>query len=303
MKVFELYNGVKIPTLFNGPGIMPSPYSLPFFSDRSLINRAWRKVVTAPCRRAMFIKNVASCFVAGFRGLDYSAAYGRGDLIADAIELSGIPRREIFLTGRVSNGAQRGGRAAVREQIRNILLEYRTNCVDLLMFHWPVTGHYEDTWREICAAYDAGLARAVGVANCHQHHLERLVKCGIKPMLDQFEVHPLFTQKPLIMYCKEQGIQVESYTPIARKDSRLFRLPLLNAIAAAHGKSVAQVILRWHIQQGLIPVVRSNNPRRQVENCAIYDFTLTADEMKTIDGFNINSRLRYDPDNCDFTIL
>ena len=104
-------------------------------------------------------------------------------------------------------------------------------------------------------------------------------------------------------YCKNQGIQVEAYTAIARLDDRLVRLPILHKIAAKYKKTVVQVVLRWHIQNGVIPVVRSLNKYRQLENISIFDFTLNDEEMKAIDSININSRLRFDPDNCDFSIL
>lgn len=126
---------------------------------------------------------------------------------------------------------------------------------------------------------------------------------GLKPMVNQFEVHPLFTQKDIIKFNQNLGITVQSYTPIARMDQRLFRLPALRKIAEEHGKSLVQVVLRWHIQQGLVPVVRANKPHHQDESVTVFDFELTSDEMATIDGFNIGSRLRYHPDNCDFTIL
>ena len=123
------------------------------------------------------------------------------------------------------------------------------------------------------------------------------------PAVNQIEVHPLFTQKELISYCKSLGIQVESYTALARMDDRLIRLPLLKKIGRKYNKTVVQVVLRWHIQSGLIPVIRSLNAKRQKENIDIYDFQLTPEEMLSIDSININARVRYDPDNCDFTIL
>lgn len=123
------------------------------------------------------------------------------------------------------------------------------------------------------------------------------------PVVNQVEVHPLFTQKPLLSYCKSQGIQVEAYTAIARFDDRLVRLPMLHKIADKYNKTVVQIVLRWHIQNGVIPVVRSLNKNRQFENISIFDFSLTDEEMKEIDSVNINSRLRFDPDNCDFSIL
>lgn len=299
----KLYNGIEIPEIGLGPGIMGAPRFRIECSRWNLPARAWNKYVAAPKNRANFVGSIASGIKAGFRLIDYSAAYGDGGLIADAIEQSGVPRKEIFLTGRISNRAQFGGSGAVRDLIKRHLEEYRTDYVDVLMFHWPVAGHYEDTWREICGAYESGLARSVGVANCHPHHIEKLLKCGLKPMLNQFEVHPLFTQKDLIRYNQDLGIVVESYTPIARMDARLFRLPALKHIAEAHSKTPVQIVLRWHQQQGLIPIVRSKNKARQKENLSIDDFMISDAEMKVIDGFNISARLRYHPDNCDFTIL
>ena len=176
--------------------------------------------------------------------------------------------------------------------------------VDILQFHWPVTDYYVDTWREMEKLYKEGYVKHLGVANCHQHHLEEIFKiCQHKPEIGQFEIHPLFTQKLLIDYYKQHDIQVCAYTPIARFDDRLMRLPLLKRIGEKYSKSVTQVVLRWHIQNGIIPLVRTLNPAHQRENLDVFDFELTESEMKAIDAININSRLRYDPDNCDFSIL
>lgn len=305
----KLYNGVDIPGIGFGPGsfgrfLLTAKHSA---SDsnfwQTIPGRVINKYVRVPRQIAKYTGAIASGLESGFRLLDYSCAYGNGGNIANAIELSGIKREEVFLTGRVSNYAQFKGVEGVRSEIDRMLSEYRADYVDLLMFHWPVTGHFEDTWKEICKAYDEGKARSVGVANCHCHHLEKLMKCGLKPMVNQFEVHPLFTQKDLVRYNQDLEIAVEAYTAIARFDDRLMRLPALKKIATEHGKTIVQVVLRWHIQNGCIPVIRSMNPFRQKENFDVFDFELSQEEMKIIDGFNINSRLRYDPDNCDFTIL
>ena len=311
-KMIKLDNGILIPRLGLGPGMMGSFKSkITLCSRWNIPLRAWNKYVARPyenrvlrtAHRDQFVNAIADGIRAGVRLIDYSAAYGNGNLIADAIERSGIPREEIFLTGRISNRAQFGGSASIREQIVRHLAEYRTDYVDLLMFHWPVTDCFETTWRVISEEYEKGTARSIGVANCHPHHVKKLLNCGLRPMLNQFEVHPLFTQKDLIKFNQDNGILVESYTPIARMDARLFRLPALNKIARNHGKSAVQVVLRWHVQQGLVPIFRSKNMQRIKENLDVFDFELSDVEMNTIDGFNINSRLRYDPDNCDFTIL
>lgn len=305
----NLYNGVKIPLIGLGPGgVGYTPNAKPTKPPQkwNIPLRAWNKFthpIYRHIQRTEYVSVVANGIRSGFRLIDFSTAYGNGGLIADAIEKSAVVRRDIFLTGRISNRAQFLGSNAVEDQIRRHLEEYRTDYVDVLMFHWPVTDCFEDTWRIICGAYEKGLARSVGVANCHRHHIEALMKCGLKPMMNQFEVHPLFTQKDLIKFNQDLGIQVESYTPIARNDDRLMRLPKLRRIAKDHGKTVVQVVLRWHIQQGLIPIIRSLNASRQKENLNIFDFELNAGEMGTIDSFNINARLRYDPDNCDFTVL
>lgn len=304
MQSIKLYNGVEMPILGFGPGGMgyvPNRTARRF--DKSLSVRIYRKFVEGPLQRMTYEGAIARGFDVGFRLLDYSAAYGDGKAVANAIRKSKINRDQLFLTGRISNKAQFKGRQGVQDEIESILKGYGVDRLDLLMFHWPVAGHYEDTWKVICEAYDADKARSIGAANCHRHHLEKLMECGLKPMVNQFEVHPLFTQNDLVKYCQDLSIVVESYTAIARFDDRLMRLPALHRIAQSHGKSPAQIVLRWHVQRGCVPIVRSLNEVRQKEDVAIFDFQLSDEEMQTISGFNINSRLRYDPDNCDFSIL
>lgn len=210
--------------------------------------------------------------------------------------------KDLFITTRVSNGAQLNH--TVREEFLRNIKEMGIDYVDLLQFHWPVTELYLDTWREMERLKDEGYVRHLGVANCHQHHLEEIFKiCKYKPEIGQFEIHPLFTQKTLIEYYKKNNILVEAYTPIARYDDRLVRLPLLKKLEKKYNKNFIQIILRWHIQNGCIPLVRSLTPSHQLSNFQIFDFELSGEDMKLIDGININSRLRYDPDNCDFSIL
>lgn len=297
----KLNNGVEIPCIGNGPaavGYTPKQK----IQSNSLVARAYRKFVTRPIQERNYVDAVVHSFQIGFTLLDYSSSYGDGILIGEAIKKSGLRREDLFITTRISNQAQKEGK--VRECLMNQLTGMGIKQVDMLMFHWPVTEYYLDTWKEMVLLYKEGYCRCLGVANCHKHHLEALMMVAdIVPAVNQFEVHPLFTQKELINYCWSKGIQVEAYTAIARFDDRLMRLPLLKNIAQKYNKTVVQVILRWHIQTGTIPLVRSLNKYRQKENINIFDFKLTSEEMQAIDGININSRLRYDPDNCDFSIL
>jgi diketogulonate reductase-like aldo/keto reductase len=301
--VIALRNNVEIPVIGNGPGILG--YSIKYAAKNKawrFVNRVYNKINRKIFKERKYINGIINSFQTGFSLLDFSAAYGNEQLIGKAVKGSGIVREDLFLTTRVSNKQQEKGN--IRDELFKTLKYYQTEYVDLYMFHWPVTGVYLDTWKQIEQLYKEGYCKAIGVANCHQRHLEEIFKIAeIIPMINQIEIHPLFTQKPLIEFCKSKGITVEAYTPIARFDDRLVRLPVLNAIARKYDKTVVQVVLRWHIQNGVIPIVRSLNKRRQLENISIFDFELTEDEMSRIDSFNINSRLRYDPDNCDFSIL
>lgn len=274
-----------------------------FFSHAcNALLRRYDKYIYRPKLEKRYINAVASALESGFRWLDYSCAYGDGRLIGEAIRKSGVKREDLTITTRVSNYAQFNH--CVREEFLNFLRNAQLEYVDVLQFHWPVSKHYLDSWREMEKLYEEGYVKNLGVANCHPHHLEEIYKiCKQKPEVGQFEIHPLFTQKPLIEYYKQHDIQVCAYTPIARFDDRLMRLPLLKQIGAKYGKSITQVVLRWHIQNGVIPIVRTLNPAHQKENLDVFDFELTEEEMKAIDAVNINSRLRYDPDNCDFSIL
>lgn len=299
-----LPSGYKIPSIGFGPGIMG--YSARMKKNRSaladLYFRAYNKFVTRPQQKKNFVKAICNAFDNGFRLLDYSNAYRNHELIGQAIKCSGLRREELFLTSRISNQAQFDGN--VREEFFETLSKWEVDNVDLLQFHWPVTGKYIDTWKEMIRLKEEGYVKVIGVANCHRHHIELLEKSsGILPEINQIEVHPLFTQKPLLQYCKSKNIIVEAYTPVARYDDRLVRLPLLKRLESKYNKSFVQIILKWHIQNGVIPVVRALNSRHQKSNINIFDFEISEDDMALIDGINLNSRLRYDPDNCDFTIL
>lgn len=307
MEIIELINEKKIPPVGIGPGGLgytshPKKKLLIVRVYNKILKIIFRKLHLNTLEEIKYINAVANALKIGFRIIDFSETYGDGSLIRKAIIKSKVPREELFITTRVGNIEQIKGNISesLKKQLKGLGVEY----VDLLQFHWPVTDYYLRTWKEMEKLYDAGYCKSIGVANCNIHHLESIFKeCKIKPAVNQFEVHPLFTQKPLIEYCKNHGIQVEAYSPLARMDDRLMRLPALHKIAEKHKKSIVQIILRWDIQNDLIPVVRSLKRKHQKELFNIFDFELTKDEMKLIDSININSRLRYDPDNCDFSIL
>ena len=235
----------------------------------------------------------------GYRLIDYSFAYGDGSEILEAIKMAGLKREDVFLTSRVSNNQQYNG--TVRKDFLRSLEKIGLDYIDMFMFHWPVTDHFVNTYKDMERLYKEGYVKVLGVANCHQHHLKDIMdNCEIVPAVDQFEIHPLFTQKPLVRFCHEHGIAVQAYTPLARNDDRLTKNLIMQRLAKKYHKSIQQIILRWDIQLEQIPIPRSLNPGRQKQNIDIFDFSLTDDEMKEIDSININSRLRFDPDNLDF---
>lgn len=304
MNKITLNTGFEIPLIGYGPGIMGYHTNQLNSSSKlyTFCNRVYRRFYKTSQLKCDFTYKISHAIRSGYRLIDYSASYGNEELIGRAILKSGIPREKLFLTTRVSNRQQLIGN--IKEQFFNTLRLYGTDYMDLYMFHWPVTDYYLDTWRQMIELYEKGYCRSLGVANCHPHHLDALIKkYGIIPSVNQVEIHPLFTQVELIQYCKDHGIVVESYTPIARFDDRLMRLPMLKSLAVRHHKTIVQIVLRWHVQKGLIPLTRSMSKQRQLENLSIFDFELTPEEILKIDQVNINSRLRYDPDNCDFSIL
>ena len=263
---------------------------------------AYRYRILKPYYNYLLSESVTEALRMGYRLIDTSSAYSNEGAIGRAICNCGVNRKDVFVTTRVTNRDQFAHR--VRESfffsLSNLGLEY----VDLYQFHWPVTGEYIQTWKEMEKLYKEGYIKNLGVANCHKHHIETILnECEIAPVVNQVEVHPLFSQKPLIEYCKSQGIQVEAYSPIAQNNDRLRRNRVLNGLAEKYGKSMQQIILRWHIENGVIPIPRSTNSKRLKSNLDVFDFCLTPEEVASIDAININSRLRYDPDNCDFTLL
>lgn len=232
--------------------------------------------------------------------IDTSRAYAGSERCIGNM-LKNEKREDYFIVTKLCNHDQINGN--IREALLTSLSELQTDYVDLYLMHWPVTDTFLNAWKEMEKLYKEGYCRAIGVSNCNIHHLEALQTIAeIKPMVNQIECHPLFTQNELRDYCKKNGIQVMAYTPTARMDERLKKTVLVE-IAKQHKKSMAQVILRWHIQLGNIPIVNTANIAHLKENYDIFDFELNADEMNQISAININSRLRYDPDNCDFTKL
>ena len=230
---------------------------------------------------------------------DTASAYGQSERVL-GFSLKKYSRDDYFIITKLSNKEQRDG--DVEKALRRILKKLKVDYVDLYLMHWPQTGTYFDSWKQMEDIYRKGLARAIGVCNFKEHHFKELAKVSqIAPMVCQVESHPLFPQNDILRYCQKNNIQMMAYTPTGRMDERIKNSPVLKKIAACHDKTIAQVIIRWHIQRKVIPIINTTNIEHLNDNMNVFDFVLTEEEMKEISSLNCNCRLRYDPDTVDFT--
>ncbi|PES25945.1 MULTISPECIES: aldo/keto reductase [Bacillus cereus group] len=247
------------------------------------------------------VEAVKSAIKAGYRSIDTAAIYGNekavGEGIRAGIKEAGISREDLFITSKVWNSDQgyETTLAAYEESLKKLELDY----LDLYLVHWPVEGKYKDTWRALETLYKEKRVRAIGVSNFQIHHLQDVMKdVEIKPMINQVEYHPRLTQKELQAFCKEQGIQMEAWSPLMQ--GQLLDNEKLQEIAEKHGKTTAQVILRWDLQNGVITIPKSTKEHRIIANADIFNFELTKEDMEKIDALNQNHRVGPDPDNFDF---
>ncbi|MED0668748.1 aldo/keto reductase [Aneurinibacillus aneurinilyticus] len=240
---------------------------------------------------------VKAAVEAGYRSIDTASLYHNERGVGKAIQACGIPREDLFITTKIWNSNQGYDSTlyAFEESLKKLGLEY----LDLYLIHWPVKEKYKETWRAMEKLYKDGLVRAIGVSNFHVHHLEDLLTSAhIIPMVNQVEFHPRLTQKTLLIFCKEKGIQLEAWSPLMR--GRLLDEPMLNNIARKHGKTPVQVILRWDLQHEVVTIPKSVHAERIVANADIFDFTLSDEEMRQIDALNRNERSGQDPDHFHF---
>ncbi|WP_166244202.1 aldo/keto reductase [Paenibacillus turpanensis] len=239
---------------------------------------------------------VKAAIQTGYRSIDTAAVYGNEEGVGKAIKESGAKREDLFITTKVWNADQGYDQTlqAFEDSRKKLGLEY----LDLYLVHWPVKGKYKDTYRALEKLYKDGVVRAIGVSNFQVHHLQDVINdCEVKPMVNQVEYHPLLTQKPLLSFCKENGIQLEAWSPLMQGN---LDQQVLQTIAQKYSKSVAQVILRWDLQNGVVTIPKSITPSRIEENSKVFDFELSDDDMEAIDGLNQNHRFGPDPDNFNF---
>ena len=248
-----LSNGVKMPML--GYGVY--------------------QVDPAECARC-----VKDAIDAGYRSIDTAQAYCNEEGVGQAVKASGVPREELFITTKVwiSNGGYEKAKASIDESLKKLQMDY----IDLLLIHQPFNDYY-GTWRAMEEAYKAGKLRAIGVSNFFPDRLVDLCKfVEIQPMVNQVETHAFFQQAAAHEIMKKYGVVHESWGPFAEGKKDFFTHPVLSKIAAKHGKTVAQVALRFLLQSDVVVIPKSTHKERMVENLQVFDFQLDQEDMVAI---------------------
>ncbi|MFP3722013.1 aldo/keto reductase [Niallia circulans] len=267
----KLSNGVEIPYLGFGVFLVNDP------------KECEESVLTA-------IKN-------GYRSIDTATRYENEEFVGNAIKAAGVSREELFITTKVwvTDFGYEETKKAFHESLKKLQLDY----LDLYLIHWAAPG-FEETWRAMEDLYEEGLIRAIGVCNFQIHHLEKLAETArITPMLNQVETHPLFQQVELRNYLAQHNIAHEAWAPLGQGKNGLFDLPALTEIAKKHNKTVAQVILRWHLERDTIIIPKSVHEHRIMENADLFGFALDSEDIKTITSLDTNKRSFGNPDDIE----
>lgn len=241
---------------------------------------------------------VGAAYQAGYRLFDTAQMYQNEAALGDALQINGIPRKDVFVISKVDNGSQwyEPTLASLHESLEKL----KTTYLDAFLVHWPGQNNdrIRSTWQAMEQAYRQGLAKSIGVCNFEICQLEFLLAhCEIPPMINQIEHTPLMHQEDLLSFCEERGIRVIAWAPLLRGDLENREI---RETAEKYHKSPAQILIRWNVQQGIIPIPKSKNPARLIENISVFDFELEEADMEKLNGMNQGKRTSFDPLTFDF---
>lgn len=260
MDYTTLSNGVKMPML--GYGVY--------------------QVTREECERC-----VLDALEVGYRAIDTAQSYFNEEEVGNALQKSGIPREEIFLTSKV--WIEHYGYENCKKSVEKSLRKLKTDYIDLMLLHQPFSDTY-GAWRALEELYEAGKIRAIGISNFYPDRMVDIASFArIRPMVNQIEIHPHNQQIAAKEWNKKYGLQIEAWAPFGEGRGGMFDLPELKAIGEKYGKTVAQVILRWHLQSGVVVIPKSTHKARMKENFQVFDFTLTDEDMQAIAALDQNT--------------
>ncbi|MGM9597583.1 MAG: aldo/keto reductase [Eubacteriales bacterium] len=257
MNYVTLSNGVKMPML--GYGVY--------------------QVTKEECERC-----VLDALKSGYRSIDTAQSYFNEEEVGNAIASSGIPRGEIFLTSKV--WIEHYGYEECKRSVADSMKKLKTDYIDLMLLHQPFADYY-GAWRALEELYDEGKLRAIGISNFSPDRMVDIASFSrIRPMVNQIEIHPHHQQTFAKEWNEKYGVQLEAWAPFGEGRGGMFELPELKLIAGKHGKTVAQVILRWHLQRGIVVIPKSTHIERMQENFNVFDFELTDGDMSAISALD-----------------
>ena len=247
---------------------------------------------------------VSLALEAGYRHIDTAQMYGNEKGVGDAVRASGLNRADVYITSKLNNGFHRPDDA--RREFARTLTELGSDYVDLFLIHWPLPtlydGDFVSTWKTLEEFREDGRARSIGVSNFQVAHLRQLAdECDVVPAVNQIELHPYFPNGEVDAYGKAHGIATEAWAPLAQ--GKVLDDPALADIAARHGKSPAQVVLRWHIQHENIVFPKSTTPARIRENFEVFDFELDAGDVAALDALDRGEAGRDGPNPDEFAYV
>lgn len=231
----------------------------------------------------------------GYRSIDTAAAYKNEEGVGKALKNASVNREELFITTKLWNDDHKRPREALLDSLKKLQLDY----VDLYLMHWPVPAidHYVEAWKGMIELQKEGLIKSIGVCNFQIHHLQRLIdETGVTPVINQIELHPLMQQRQLHAWNATHKIQTESWSPLAQGGKGVFDQKVIRDLADKYGKTPAQIVIRWHLDSGLVVIPKSVTPSRIAENFDVWDSRLDKDELGEIAKLDQGKRLGPDPD-------
>jgi 2,5-diketo-D-gluconate reductase A len=245
-------------------------------------------------------KAVKAAIEAGYRHIDTAAAYQNEGGVGEGIRAAGVDRADIFVTTKLWNDAQ--GYDSTLKAFDDSMKRLQLDTLDLYLIHWPAPkkGLYVDTWRAFVKLKEEGRIRSIGVSNFEREHLDRIIgETGVTPVINQIELHPRFQQQAMRRHHAELGIATESWSPLGQ--GGLLSDPVIGQIAQKHAKTPAQIIIRWHIDNGLVVIPKSVTPNRIIENVDVFGFKLDADDLSKMAALDSGEgRIGPNPMTADF---